>query len=508
MSRFAWLGVCSLFVGCVTELGEPGDDFDTLSAVEQEAAVVTKIAVEADSWVNESSKSWTGGGSATKLELDRTPHQHAYLRFRISGLQGPVTQAKLVLVAAGNASSRGAKLYRTSNTWSESTLSWSNRPALGTTALASVASVGGTSTISFDVTAAITGDGVFSFALVPDSTDGFNVHARESAYADRRPVLLVTSEPPPTSQPPPPPSSSDGPIGYAAVNALGLPTTTGGAGGEVVTATTASQFNTLAGGTTPRIVQVSGTITGTLRVGSNKTIVGLAGSSLRGSVQIDDATNVIMRDLTIVGYNCSDNPDCGSGLDAIVVRRGHHMWFDHLDVSDGSDGNFDTRDADYITISWCKFHYSAQRDPDASGDPHRFSNGHSSDTGDKFRVTLHHNWWAANVFSRMPRVSYGNVHVFNNLMASPGNESCIGLAGDAQVRVENNHFLGVDDPVKIMSTVNSASVAVSTGNLYENATGTKGDYGTQPIFTPGYAYTLESASTIRMAIEAGAGPRN
>ena len=45
-----------------------------------------------------------------------------------------------------------------------------------------------------------------------------------------------------------------------------------------------------------------------------------------------------------------------------MQKASHHVWFDHDDISDGSDGNLDiTHASDYITISWTKFHYSGKR---------------------------------------------------------------------------------------------------------------------------------------------------
>lgn len=79
---------------------------------------------------------------------------------------------------------------------------------------------------------------------------------------------------------------------------------------------------------------------------------------------MSDSLNVIMRNLKIVGYNCSDSPsDCSAGNDAVHVdAQAAHLWFDHLDISDGSDGNLDvTHGSDFITISWTKFHYSGRR---------------------------------------------------------------------------------------------------------------------------------------------------
>jgi hypothetical protein len=77
-----------------------------------------------------------------------------------------------------------------------------------------------------------------------------------------------------------------------------------------------------------------------------------------------------MRNLTVVGNNCSDSPsDCSNGADAGHVESGNrHLWFDHMDISDGSDGNLDiTHGADFITVSWTKFHYSTRRTDPVAG---------------------------------------------------------------------------------------------------------------------------------------------
>src|SRR5207244_527288 len=107
------------------------------------------------------------------------------------------------------------------------------------------------------------------------------------------------------------------------------------------------------------------------------------------------------------------------------VRRSHHLWFDHLDISDSSDGNLDITDqSNYVTVSFSKFWY---RD---KNQPHRFSNLIGSDdaiVADEglLKVTWHHNWWADNVFERMPRTRHGDIHVFDNYYTSTGNSYCI-----------------------------------------------------------------------------------
>ena len=46
----------------------------------------------------------------------------------------------------------------------------------------------------------------------------------------------------------------------------------------------------------------------------------------------------------------------------------------------------------------------------------------------------------------MPRVRFGQVHVFNNLFAAPGNNYCVRAARGARLLVEGNTFEGVRSP--------------------------------------------------------------
>jgi len=227
-------------------------------------------------------------------------------------------------------------------------------------------------------------------------------------------------------------------------------------------------------------------------------------------LDLTGSSNVIVRNLTVVGNNCSDSPtDCSGGADAVHVESGsRHLWFDHMDISDGSDGNLDiTHGADFITVSWTKFHYSTRRtDPVAGASGHRFCNliGHddanaAEDTG-HLNVTFHHVWWADNVDQRMPRVRFGQVHVFNSLYTAAGNSVCIEVGVNANIRSENNVFQGVRGAVDTTHD-NAASVIQSIGNQ-GSATNLN-----PPAFTPPYPYTLDTAATVSASVMAGAGPK-
>jgi len=308
-------------------------------------------------------------------------------------------------------------------------------------------------------------------------------------------------------------------VGWAAQGCTigGVSTTTGGGNATPVSVTSASTWNANVTGTTARVLNVSGTITSSslTTIGSNKTIIGMTGATIRGHINLGGASNVIIKNLTIIGENCAGISDCQAGDDAVAINDGaHHIWIDHVSVSDGSDGNLDVTDAaDCVTISWSKFHYSATRGPNYGGsEVHHFSNlvgGGDQATGDAghLRVTWHHNWWAENVVERQPRIRFGQNHLYNNLWTSTGSNYCVGVGFNSNVLTENNVFMNVEDPINSTGYSNAASTVVSRGNVYTATRGQTADkIGSNGPFTPPYPYTLDVASSVQSAVTTGAGP--
>lgn len=306
-----------------------------------------------------------------------------------------------------------------------------------------------------------------------------------------------------------PPVFEAEPVGWASVPDLDTPGTTGGAGGPIVTVTTTAELAKQAEGTAPLVILIDGVVGEGTRVsiGSNKTVLGLPGAVFHGGLRVNGSSNVIVRNLKIVGNNCNDDPEgCSSGADAVSIGdNAHHVWFDHCDISDGSDGNLDVNDgADYVTISWTKFWYSGRR---PGG--HQFSNlvgSSDNEPGDvgHLRVTYHHVWWADRVDERMPRVRYGQVHIFNSLYTSVGNSYCVGVGHFANILTEANAFYGVQNPIESVSYANDQSVVLSRDNLYIEASGYQSDRGTG-VFTPPYAYALDKVGALKSLVENGAG---
>jgi pectate lyase len=317
------------------------------------------------------------------------------------------------------------------------------------------------------------------------------------------------------------PPAQDPVVGWASVNGLNQNGTTGGGNVTPQVVTTLSAFQSAVSGTTAAVVYLNAKLApASVAVGSNKTIVGVCGAEFHGHLGLSRSVNVIVRNLKIVGYavgDCTLDPafdsavGCSSGADAVsVTSAAHHIWFDHCDISDGTDGNLDINaGSDFITISWTKFHYTPRTDnvgSDSTGaNGHRFSNliGSADDVPEDvghLNVTWHHDWWADNVNQRMPRTRRGQIHVVNSLFTSTGNSYCTNSGFETHLLVENNVYIGVKNPLS--PDANGDMLARS--NVFTSCTGTTTASGTG--FSPPYAYTPEATGALEAAIRNGAGP--
>jgi pectate lyase len=316
------------------------------------------------------------------------------------------------------------------------------------------------------------------------------------------------------------------PIGWASQNGG----TTGGGRATPIVVTTLAQLNQAARGTSPAVIHVNGNLAqGTVTIGSNKTILGCSGNAtLNGQVVLKASTNVILRNLNVVGYNCrppdvdtSSGGECQDGVDAMAIdKRSRNVWIDHSSISDGSDGNLDiTHGSDFITVSYTKFSYSTRRtDPhDTGASGHRYSNliggsdNNGSEDAGRLNITWHHNWWGQFVMERQPRIRFGKNHLFNNLWSAAGNNYAIGVGAGASVLNENNAFVGVKTPIDTTKYVNpnvAPSSARSRGNLFAGTSGAPVlDLRPGSVFTPPYGYSAAPATAVEADVRANAGPK-
>jgi hypothetical protein len=142
----------------------------------------------ADSYVDSANPS-TNYGTSTQIRVDGSPIVNSYLRFNVQGLSGSATQATLRLYA-NSALTSGYSVQRVAdNTWGETTINYGNAPAIGA-AIGATGAVSANTWTSVDVTAYITGNGAFSFALTDPSTTALSLASREAA---NKPELVLST---------------------------------------------------------------------------------------------------------------------------------------------------------------------------------------------------------------------------------------------------------------------------------------------------------------------------
>jgi hypothetical protein len=174
------------------------------------AAASTTFRAVADTYVNSASPSSVYGTSST-LREDGSPTVRTYVRFTVSGLPGTVTKATLRFYAKSSNSSPSTGYAVASTTWSETSTSWRNAPAVAA-ALGQSGAVKSGAWISIDVSKAVAGPGTYSFALAESSSTA-NAFASREAGSATAPQLVVEATSPSPSPSPTSPSPSPSPSG-------------------------------------------------------------------------------------------------------------------------------------------------------------------------------------------------------------------------------------------------------------------------------------------------------
>lgn len=345
-----------------------------------------------------------------------------------------------------------------------------------------------------------------------------------------------------------PPPSGDGPhfdlVGFAALdgfvgNGTFLPGgTTGGAGGARVQVSTLADLKTHLESTATVIIEVMNDIdlssldnhgggnpadypTGEIFLRSNKTLFSRHGATIRGgTLRIGKASlgpqqNIIIRNLKFRDLWVLDPGGSYDtyGWDYIHIEEGcHHIWIDHCDFEKVYDGMIDmTHAVDFVTVSWCVFRNQKKCHLIGHSD-----NNAAEDIG-RLNVTFHHNHYV-NVEERMPRMRFGNAHVFNLYSENLGGNG-IQSTANAAVLVENSYFLHPGPGTRPTREENGGPLGVIkvNGSIIENLPGanvvfrervTGGGFTFNPPFagaTPPYAYRLDPAEDVPQVVVQYAG---
>jgi hypothetical protein len=138
-----------------------------------------------------------GANPALEIRGQNRNDVNSYLKFSVSGSGGIVGGAFLRLFVERGGRD-GGSIYFVSNefpnspsAWTEETLTWDNAPPISGTALDSAGPVDAGTWIELDVSQAVTGDGMYSFAL-SSSTNGWITYTSSEA-GQNTPVLAIVN---------------------------------------------------------------------------------------------------------------------------------------------------------------------------------------------------------------------------------------------------------------------------------------------------------------------------
>ena len=149
------------------------------------------FAAEADARVDEAAPA-VNSGTATTLRVNggSQPDEESYLRFTVSSIPAAVESAVLRIWVT-NATVDGPAVWAAGDEWTETAITWSNRPARTGAPVADKGAAPAGAWLEFDVTPLVTGNGTRTFALATTSTDGMDFRSRENTTTAQRPQLVV-----------------------------------------------------------------------------------------------------------------------------------------------------------------------------------------------------------------------------------------------------------------------------------------------------------------------------
>jgi len=285
--------------------------------------------------------------------------------------------------------------------------------------------------------------------------------------------------------------------------------TTGGESGTAVVVDNASDFKELVEIVdVPFIVKISsaidlGSVGGTVRIQSNKTIAGMDPNvTITGQLGFKKgSSNIIIERLNIT------NPGLYGEGDGISLKEDvNDVFITKCTFYDCKDGCLDiTRRSDRITVSWCKFYFTAPNCNQSRVSLIGSSDDATDDLG-KLHITFHHNFFSSLCWQRIPSVRYGRVHIYNNYYNCPGNLYCIRSRIQAECLVENNYFDSVNNPyyIYIHDPAEITGKIRASGNVFDNCSGQIDD-GDDDVFVPLYSYTLDNVLDVPAVVRLGAG---
>ncbi|MDQ4035778.1 MAG: DNRLRE domain-containing protein, partial [Chloroflexota bacterium] len=112
-------------------------------------------------------------------------------KFSVAGA-GSVASATLRLWVIDASVDGGSLFLVPDSSWSEGSMSWSNKEPISGGAIDAAGPVSAGSWAEFDVSSIVSGDGTYSFALINTNRDVARYASSEASSATTRPQLVVT----------------------------------------------------------------------------------------------------------------------------------------------------------------------------------------------------------------------------------------------------------------------------------------------------------------------------
>ena len=149
------------------------------------------FAVEADARVKQISPT-SNYGTLSYVSVDGAPDpmEESYLLFTVSGLSGPIQNAKLRVFVLTDTTKNGPAVYLANNSWTESGMTWNTKPALLSGPSDNKGALTANTWVEYDVSSLLSGNGTYTFALIADSSDGADFSSREGGSPAQ---LVITS---------------------------------------------------------------------------------------------------------------------------------------------------------------------------------------------------------------------------------------------------------------------------------------------------------------------------
>ena len=219
------------------------------------------FTAEADALVQEQNPD-TNSGTANYLDVIQAKNRsiESYLRFTVSGVSGAVQSARLRVFCTTENTGNGPAVYATGNTWTETGITWNNRPTHNGGAADNKGSIPSNAWVEYDVTSfLLSGNGTFSFVLAGDSRDNVRFSSREGGSP---PQLIVT---------------------FGATGPTATPSPTKPSGSTSTPTATMTQPSAATATWTPTVAQPTATLAGTSPAGGTFTFNAIADSYVESS---------------------------------------------------------------------------------------------------------------------------------------------------------------------------------------------------------------------------------